>query len=81
MSALSKATGLPATSPSLAMLEAVRTLGADTVDVVSPYPAELSHRFLQFLDDAGVHVAAMLSLDCIDETESNDLDIQHRHPV
>ena len=76
VSALSKATGLPATSTSLAMLEAVRTLGADTVDVVSPYPAELSHRFLQFLDDAGVNVAAMLSLDCIDETESNDLDIQ-----
>ena len=76
VSVLSKATGLPATSTSLAMLEAVRTLGADTVDVVSPYPAELSHRFLQFLDDAGVNVAAMLSLDCIDETESNDLDIQ-----
>ena len=73
--ALTKATGLPATSTSLAMLEAVRHLGADVVDVVSPYPAALTHRFLRFLDDAGINAAAMISMDCIDETISHRLDI------
>ena len=75
--AIARAAGRPATSTSLAMLEAVRVLGADTVDVVSAYPAPTTHRFLRFLDDAGVGVAAMVSLDCRDELQSSELDI-HR---
>ena len=75
--AIARAAGRPATSTSLAMLEAVRVLGADTVDVVSAYPPPTTHRFLRFLDDAGVGVAAMVSLDCDDELQSFELDI-HR---
>ena len=74
--AIARAAGRPATSTSLAMLEAVRVLGAETVDVVSAYPAPTTHRFLRFLDDAGVGVAAMVSLDCHDELQSFELDIQ-----
>ena len=73
---MKNASGLPVTSTSLAMLEAVRALGADTVDVVSPYPAPTTHRFLSFLDDAGIGVAAMVSLDCTNELVSHDLDIR-----
>ena len=78
--AIARAAGRPATSTSLAMLEAIRVLGADTVDVVSAYPAPTTHRFLRFLDDAGVGVAAMVSLDCDDELQSFELDI-HREVV
>ena len=77
---IARAAGRPATSTSLAMLEAVRVLGADTVDVVSAYPAPTTHRFLRFLDDAGVGVAAMVSLECHDELQSFELDI-HREAV
>ena len=73
--AMTRAAGRPATSTSLAMLEAVTVLGADTVDVLSAYPAPTTHRFLRFLDDAGIAVAAMVSLDCGDELQSNNLDI------
>lgn len=75
--AVARAARRPATSTSLAMLEAVRVLGADTVDVVSAYPPPTTHRFLRFLDEAGVGVAAMVSLDCHDELQSSELDI-HR---
>ena len=75
--AIARAGGRPATSTSLAMLEAVRVLGAGTVDVLSAYPAPTTHRFLRFLDDAGVGVAAMVSLDCDDELQSSELDV-HR---
>ena len=74
--AMARAAALPVTSTSLAMLEAVITLGADTVDVLSAYPAPTTHRFLRFLDDAGIGVAAMVSLDCADELVSHNLDIR-----
>ena len=74
--AMARVTALPVTSTSLAMLEAVTALGADTVDVVSAYPAPTTHRFLRFLDDAGIGVAAMVSLDCKDELLSHALNIR-----
>jgi maleate cis-trans isomerase len=74
--AMARVTALPVTSTSLAMLEAVTALGADTVDVVSAYPAPTTHRFLRFLDDAGIGVAAMVSLDCEDELLSHALNIR-----
>ncbi len=74
--AMANAAGRPATSTSLAMLEAVTMLGAGTVDVLSAYPPPTTHRFLRFLDDAGIAVAAMVSLDCADELASHNLDIR-----
>lgn len=73
---MATASGRPATSTSLAMLQAVEELRADTVDVLGAYPAATTHRFLRFLDEAGVGVVAMVSLNCADELESNNLDIR-----
>ena len=74
--ALGAATGLPATSTSLAMLEAVRALDTDTVDVLSAYPARVGYTFLRFLDEAGIATAAMVSLGCSDELASHALDLR-----
>ncbi len=73
---LARASGLPATSTSLSMLAATRELGAGTVDVLSPYPARLTHTFLAFLNDAGIDVAAMTVLDCPEPEDSNALDLR-----
>ena len=73
--AMEAAAGRPVTSTSLAMLKAIRTLDADVVDVLGAYPAPVNLRFLRFLDDAGISVAAMVSLDCADELVSHLLDI------
>ena len=74
--AMQAAAGRPVTSTSLAMLEAVRTRDADVVDVLGAYPAPVNLRFLKFLDDAGISIAAMVSLDCADEVVSHMLDIR-----
>ena len=73
---LTEATGLPATSTSLALLAAIRSLGADTVDVLSPYPKELTEALERFLNDAGVEVAAIAALDCPGPVDSHKLDLR-----
>lgn len=73
--AIERSTGLPATSTALAMVKALRAMGARTVDILSPYPAGLSTRFVGFLEEAGLDVAAMSALDCIGPVQSNALDI------
>lgn len=73
---LAEATGLPATSTSLALLAAIRSLGADTVDVLSPYPKELSAALEKFLHEANVEVAAMATLDCPGPVASHELDLR-----
>ena len=72
---LAEATGLPATSTSLALLAAIRSLGADTVDVLSPYPKELTVALEGFLNEAGVEVAAIAALDCPGPVDSHELDL------
>ena len=73
---LAEATGLPATSTSLALLAAIRSLGADTVDVLSPYPKELTAALEKFLHEANVEVAAMATLGCPGPVESHELDLR-----
>ncbi len=73
---LARVSGLPATSTSLSMLAATQALGAETVDVLSPYPARLTHTFLGLLNDAGVDVAAMTVLDCPEPEDSHALDLR-----
>lgn len=72
---LSRAAGLPATSTSLALLAALEALGADTVDLLSPYPMPVTEALLRFLTDAGIEVAAMVALDCPDDSTSIKLDL------
>ena len=73
--ALKRASGLPTTTTSLALLAAIETLGADRVDVLSPYPAPVTAAFGRFLHDAGIEVGAIEALDCADDSISVKLDL------
>lgn len=50
-------TGLPVTSGTLALVSSCVRLGYRSVDVLSPYPEDVSEIFLQCLRDAGLEVA------------------------
>jgi len=54
--AIERAAGVPATSTSLAFVEALSALGADEVSVVSPYPAPATAAFIAFLAEWGIEV-------------------------
>jgi maleate isomerase len=57
--ALSEAAGCPATTISSAMIQALRLYGIGTVSVVAPYPAAVTERLRNYLDEHGVKVAAL----------------------
>jgi maleate isomerase len=69
-------TGLPTTSAAFALVEAVRALGADTVDLLSPYPAGLTDTFCDFLAHGGVRVRAASALGCHTGSDSHGLDVR-----
>lgn len=56
---LAEAAGVPATSTSLAFVEAARVLGVRRVSVGATYPAEEAERFVEFLEQAGITVLAL----------------------
>ena len=60
------AAGVPATTTSTAVVAALRTLGAQSVAVLSPHIDDLNARLRTYLEAAGFNVAAMvgLSLSC-----------------
>lgn len=58
---LSAYAGVPASSTSIAFVEAARVLGVRTVAVAASYPDEVARLFVEFLADAGITVAAMAS--------------------
>ena len=51
-------TGLPATSGTLALISSCFRLGYQSVNVLSPYPEDVSEIFLTCLRDAGLEVAS-----------------------
>jgi maleate cis-trans isomerase len=57
--ALAAAAGVPATSTSLAFVEAAGVLGIRRVAVGATYPAEEAERFVEFLEQAGIDVLAL----------------------
>lgn len=59
---LERAAGVPATSTSLAFVEALSSLGADAVSVVSPYPEPATAAFVAFLGEWGISVRACTHL-------------------
>jgi maleate isomerase len=75
---LAEASGLPATSTALALVDAVRALGAGSVDLLSPYPADVTHRLTAFLAAFGIACADVRHLDCPSSTESHRLDLSVR---
>ncbi|NEW39324.1 maleate cis-trans isomerase [Nocardia cyriacigeorgica] len=58
---LSAVSGVPASSTSIAFVEAARALSVRTVAVAASYPDEVARLFVDFLADAGITVVAMSS--------------------
>ena len=56
------AAGVPATTTSTAVVTALRTLGVQTVAVLSPHIDDLNARLRAYLEAAGFNVAAMVGL-------------------
>jgi maleate cis-trans isomerase len=61
--ALERATGAPATSTSLAFVQACRAFGYRRVAVAATYPAWMAERFVGFLQELGIEVAAMAAME------------------
>ena len=66
-------TGLPATSGTLALISSCSRLGYRSVDVLSPYPEEVSEIFVTCLRDAGLGIGGSRMLNCESATASAGL--------
>jgi maleate cis-trans isomerase len=71
--ALEDAAEVPATSTSLAFVEALAALALDTVSLVAPYPAQTSAAFADFLGEWGVTVRDTVPLGCAGPSVSQRL--------
>ncbi len=68
--------GVPVTSTALAFREALEALGERRVDLLSPYPQDVTDRLVRFLgEDGGAEVARVEALDCPFAADSHRLDI------
>jgi maleate cis-trans isomerase len=74
---LSGATRLPATSTSIALVEAAKSIGATKVDLLSAYTQTLTETLVRFLGDSGLAVNEVRSLECLYTEQSFDVDIVH----
>lgn len=57
--AITRATGLPASSTSIAFVNAARALGLDRVSVAASYPHDVAEHFVAFLERGGISVTSM----------------------
>jgi maleate cis-trans isomerase len=73
VAAIEAAAGVPATSTSLAFVEAARALGIDEVAVVAPYPEPAADAFAAFLAEWGIAVRATAPLGCAGPSVSERL--------
>lgn len=71
---LTEATGLPASSTSLAFVHACAALELERVAVAASYPHDVAEHFVAFLDRGGVQVTAMGSHDILTAAEVGTLD-------
>jgi maleate cis-trans isomerase len=58
---LARAAGLPASATSFGFVHAARELGAPGLAVAAPYPEDVTARFVEFLRQSGLRVAAVHS--------------------
>lgn len=70
--------GMPASSTSLAFVDAVRALGVRTVAVAATYPEPVTQRFVEFLTDGGLEVASSSSRGIVTAVEVGNV---QRDPV
>lgn len=68
--------GVPASSTSLAFVDALEAVGARSVAIASVYPRELTDRFVIFLEAAGVAVAAATSGGVASGRETEVMDLE-----
>jgi maleate isomerase len=73
---LSALGGCPATSTSIAMAEAMHSIGADKVDLLSAYSEPVTALLVDFLRDSGIAVGLVSSLGCDVTEESFAIDIE-----
>lgn len=71
---LSEAIGLPASSASLAFVNALKFLGVTKVSIAATYPADVSQCFVEFLEDGGFQVLAMTASDIATASLAGELD-------
>ncbi len=72
---LTAETGVPATSTSLALAAAAKSLAPEEVEVLSAYSEEVSEIFFEFLRASGLTVGHTKSLDCLHTADSFEIDI------
>lgn len=71
--AIERTAGVPATSTSLAFVEAAAALGIEEVVVVAPYPEEAASAFTAFLAEWGIAVRETVPLGCVGPSVSEQL--------
>ncbi len=71
--ALAKSAGVPASSTSLAFVQAVAAIGVRRVAVVGTYPDDVTALFVRFLGDAGIDVVRASSHDIYTAAEVGTL--------
>ena len=65
--AIGEATGAAVTSVTHAQIEALRTLGVSRVAVAAPYPAGVTVRLVEFLEESGFRVTGSCSKEFVSE--------------
>lgn len=73
--ALASRLGVPVISTALAFHEALATLGHARVDLLSPYPDDVTLRLVSFLREGGVSVVNDKALDCPYAADSHRADL------
>lgn len=64
----------PASSTSLAFVDAIRALGVERVSIAATYPEDVSRHFRRLLEDAGVTVVSLVSHDIVTAALAGALD-------
>ena len=73
-SEIGEALGVPASSTSLAFVDALEYLGLTRVAVAATYPDGVSRHFRQLLEDAGSEVVSLVSHDIVTAALAGELD-------
>lgn len=69
-----EALGVPASSTSLAFVEAITHLGLTRVAIAATYPEDVSRHFRRLLEDAGIEVVSLVSHDIVTAALAGELD-------
>ena len=71
---IGEALGVPASSTSLAFVDAITELGLERVAIAATYPEDVSVHFRRLLEDAGIEVVGLVSHDIATAALAGELD-------